>query len=120
MNLEFLITESFDDDIKCLLLAQQKSIKNTINSISESLLNGKSGFMENASMPCIFNLKEEDSSSLYLVAVGKDKKIVVAVDDDPIFDKLLLTLFRLVDNEKGNIIYKEVGEQLYKSLGVLK
>jgi hypothetical protein len=120
MNLEFLITEAFDHDIKCLLLAQQKRIKTTINSISGSLLNGKSRFIESASMPHIFNLKDGYDSSLYLVGVGEGKKIVVAVDDDPIFNRLLLTLFRLVDEEKGNVTYKEVGEQLYKSFGILK
>lgn len=45
--------------------------------------------------------------------------MVVAVDDDPIFDKVSLTLFRLVNNQNAEQVYKEVGENLYKSLGAL-
>ena len=120
MHLEFLITESFDKDMRSLLPGLQKRIKRTINSISGSLLNGKDKFTERASMPCLFNLKEGLSSSLYLVEVGEGKKMIVAVDDDPIFDKLSMTLFRLVDNEKGDGVYKEIGLRLYKSQGLLK
>jgi len=119
MDLEFLITASFDNDIKRLPEAQQKRIKNEINDVSGSLLNGRSSFMERASMPYIFHLKGGLDSSLYVVKVDEDKKMVVAVDDDPIFDKVSLTMYRLVDNDDAVQIYKEVGEQLYKSIGIL-
>ena len=119
MNLEFLITESFDNDIKRLPEAQQNRIKDEINHVSGSLLNGRSFFMEKASMPYIFNLKGGLDSSLYVVKVDEDKKMVVAVDDDPVFDKVSLTMYRLVDESDADQVYKEVGEQLYKSIGIL-
>jgi len=119
MNLEFLITEAFDNDIKKLPEAQQNKIKDEINHVSGSLLNGRSSFMEKASMPYIFSLKGGLDSSLYVVKVDEDKKMVVAVDDDPIFNKVSLTMYRLVDENDAEQIYKEVGEQLYKSIGVL-
>ncbi len=119
MNLEFLITEGFDNDIKKLPEAQQNRIKDEINYVSGSLLNGRSSFMEKASMPYIFNLKGGLDSSLYVVKVDEDKKMVVAVDDDPIFNKVSLTMYRLVDENDAEQIYKEAGEQLYKSIGVL-
>lgn len=119
MDLEFRITEPFDNDIKSLSEEQQSKIRNEINYVSRSLLNGKSVFMERASMPYIFNLKGGLDSSLYVVKVDDEKKMVVAVDDDPIFDKVSLTMFRLVDDEDAEKTYKEVGEQLYKSIGVL-
>lgn len=119
MNLEFLITESFDNDIKQLPAAQQNRIRNEINLVSGSLLNGRTCFMEKASIPYIFNLKGGLESSLYTVKVGDEKKMVVAVDDDPIFNKVSLTMFRLVNDDDAEKVYKEVGEQLYKSIGVL-
>jgi hypothetical protein len=45
--------------------------------------------------------------------------MIATVDDDPIFDKVSLTLFRLVNNKDAERVYKEVGEELYKSIGVL-
>lgn len=119
MKLEFLITEHFDKDIKELPKQQQSRIKKEINDVSGSLLNGKTSFMKKASMPYIFNLKGGLDSSLYLVQVDENKKMIAAVDDDPIFDKITLTMFRLVDESNADETYKEVGEQLYKSSGLL-
>jgi len=70
-------------------------------------------------MPYIFNLKGGLDSSLYLVKVDEDNRMIATVDDDPIFDKVSLTLFRLVNNKDAERVYKEVGEELYKSIGVL-
>jgi mRNA-degrading endonuclease RelE of RelBE toxin-antitoxin system len=119
MELEFNITESFDKDIKSLSTDRQDNIKDKINLVSGSLLNGKTAFMQNASMPYIFNLKGGLDSSLYLVKVDEDNRMIATVDDDPIFDKVSLTLFRLVNNKDAERVYKEVGEELYKSIGVL-
>ena len=119
MELEFNITQSFDDDIKGLSTDQQHKIKQDINFVSGSLLNGKAAFMEKASMPHLFNLKGGLDSSLYLVHVDEGKSMIVAVDDDPIFDKVSLTLFRLVEDKVADQVYKEVGEKLYKSIGIL-
>ena len=119
MELEFRITESFDEDMKCLSAGEQNKVKDEINFVSGSLLNGKTAFMQNASMPYIFNLKGGLDSSLYVVKVDEDKRVIAAVDDDPIFDKVSLTLFRLVDDKEATQAYKEVGQRLYKSLGVL-
>lgn len=45
--------------------------------------------------------------------------MAVAVDEDPVFDRVSLTMYRLVDESDADQVYKEVGEQLYKSIGVL-
>jgi hypothetical protein len=119
MELEFRITQSFDEDMKGLPSDEQNKVKEKINFVSGSLLNGKVAFMQKASMPYIFNLKGGLDSSLYLVKVDEDKRMIASVDDDPIFDKVSLTLFRLVGDKDAERIYKEVGERLYKSIGVL-
>lgn len=119
MKLEFLITESFDNDIKKLSAGRQSKIKSEINLVSDSLLNGRTSFMKRASMPYSFNLKGGLDSSLYVLRVDNEKRMVVAVDEDPIFDKISLTMFRLVNNDEAEKAYREIGEQLYKSMGML-
>ena len=119
MELEFRITQSFEQDMQNLSADQQNKLKDKINFVSGSLLNGKSAFMQEASMPHIFNLKGGLDSSLFLVRLNDEKRMIASVDDDPIFDKVSLTLFRLVDREDADKVYKEVGEQLYKSNGVM-
>jgi len=43
----------------------------------------------------------------------------MAVDEDPVFDKISLTFFRLIDKGKAEKVYKETGENIYKGLGIL-
>lgn len=119
MELEFDITQSFNQDIARLSSSQRENIEKQINIVSQSLLNGKTAFKENSSIPYIFNLKGGLDSSLFLIRVDADNRMVAAVDEDPIFDKISLTLFRLVNKDKAEIVYKEVGEEIYSKLGIL-
>ena len=119
MELEFDITQPFNEDISLLSSAQRENIGNQINVVSQSLLNGKTAFKENSSIPYIFNLKGGLDSSLFLIKVDPDHRVVAAIDEDPIFDKISLTLFRLVDKNKAENVYKEVGEEIYSKLGIL-
>lgn len=119
MELAFDITKPFEEDMAQLSSAQRENIGNKINLVSQSLLNGKTDFRENSSVPHIFNLKGGLESSLFLIKVDTDNRVIAAVDEDPIFDKVSLTLFRLVDKNKADHIYKEVGEEMYTRLGIL-
>ncbi len=119
MKIEFDITQNFSDDINHLTQDERDKITDQINLVSASLLNSKSAFLENASIPYIFNLKGGLESSLFLINAGNDKSIVAAVDEDPIFDKLSLTLFRVVDQANAPHVYKEVGENIYRKTGIL-
>lgn len=118
MQLEFDITQSFNEDLSHLSKNERNMIKDQINFVSSSLLNGKDAFFENASKPYLFNLKNGLESSLYVIKADS-KRIVAAVDEDPIFDKLSFTLFRIVDKESSEQAYKEIGETIYKELGIL-
>jgi hypothetical protein len=120
MDLEFDITQSFNDDMAHFPSVTREKIKKQINIISQSLLNGKTDFKENSSIPYIFNLKGGLDSSLFLIRIDQANRIIAAVDEDPIFDKISLTLFRVVNKEKADITYKEVGEDIYRKLGILK
>ena len=113
MELAFDITQSFSDDMAGLPPVQKEAISNQINLISKSLLNGQVEFKQNSSIPYIFNLKGGLDSSLYLIKADTDKRMVVSVDEDPVFDKITLTLFRLADRNTADEIYKEVGENIY-------
>lgn len=119
MELEFDITKSFNEDMSQLSSAQREQIGEQINVVSQSLLNGQTAFKENSSIPYIFNLKGGLDSSLFLIRADNDHRIVAAVDEDPIFDKISLTLFRIVDKDIAETVYKEVGEDIYKKLGIL-
>jgi len=112
--------EICSDAVSNLSSAQKEKIGEQINVVSQSLLNGKTAFKENSSIPYIFNLKGGLDSSLFLIRADRDYRIVAAVDEDPIFDKISLTLFRIVNKDTAEKIYREVGEDIYTKLGILE
>lgn len=119
MELEFDITQPFNEDINKLSNFEKEAVINQINSVSQSLLKGQTAFKENSYVPYIFSLKGGLDSSLFLIRVNQDKRVVAAVDEDPIFNKISLTLFRLIDKNQAEKVYKEVGKALYSKLGIL-
>ncbi len=119
MELEFDITQSFSDDMGTLSERERSVVADQINLVSKSLLNGQTEFKENSSIPYIFNLKDGLDSSLYVIKADEDHRMIVSVDEDPVFDKISLTLFRLVGKESAEDVYKEIGENIYKGSGIL-
>ena len=55
-------------------------------------------------------------SSLYVLKVSEKLSIILAVDEDPIFNQLIITLFRAVKYDKLNRAYQTVAESLYQEL----
>ncbi len=98
---------------------ERTKVQQQINNVSQSLLNGKTAFHENASIPYLFNLKDGMETSFFLIKTGTDTRMVAAIDEAPIFDKISLTLFRAVDKENANEAYRMIGESTYKQAGLL-
>ncbi|MCW3109389.1 MAG: hypothetical protein JWQ09_3895 [Segetibacter sp.] len=119
MQIEFDITKQFDEDIKNLTLDDREKVTEKINYISTSLLNGKTAFLENSFIPYLFKLKNGLESSLFLIKADENKRIVASVDEDPIFEKISLTLFRLVDQQDAEEAYKQIGKEIYTTAGIL-
>lgn len=120
MNIEVYYTTSFSEDLTRLSSTQKKVVEREIDTVSQSFLNGKTEFKANSSIPYIFNLKGGLDSSLYLIKVDPALRVIATVDEDPMFDKISLTLFRLVDKANAEDDYKQVGEEIYRKLNILE
>jgi hypothetical protein len=55
-------------------------------------------------------------SSLYTMQISPESRIILTVDEDPIFDQVILTLFRVANRDDFNKAYQVVVESLYKDL----
>jgi hypothetical protein len=55
-------------------------------------------------------------SSLYTMQISPESRIILAVDEDPIFGQVILTLFRVANRDDFNKAYQVVVESLYKDL----
>lgn len=55
-------------------------------------------------------------SSLYTLKVSQKLKVILAVDEDPIFGQVIFTLFRVVKQDDLDKAYKDIAEMLYQEL----
>ncbi|ERT05941.1 hypothetical protein M595_4074 [Lyngbya aestuarii BL J] len=63
-----------------------------------------------------FNLPHGSGSSLYSFIVNYRIRVVLTWDDDPIFERTLITLFRVVESQTIAEVYQQVGEQIYQPI----
>lgn len=55
-------------------------------------------------------------SSLYTLRVSQKLRVILAVDEDPIFGQVIFTLFRVVKHDDLDKAYKGVAESLYQEM----
>ncbi|MEH2175257.1 hypothetical protein [Nostoc sp.] len=55
-------------------------------------------------------------SSLYTLRVSQKLRVILTVDEDPIFGQVIFTLFRVVKHDDLDKAYKSVAESLYQGL----
>ena len=56
----------------------------------------------------------DGESSLYTLELPQGMRAILSVDEDPIFDQIIFTLFRVVNHDELEKAYKDVAESLYQ------
>ena len=56
------------------------------------------------------------TSSLYTLKISVKLRVILAVDEDPIFGQVIFTLFRVVKHDELDKAYQGVAESLYQEL----
>ena len=55
-------------------------------------------------------------SSLYTLKISHQIRVILSVDEDPIFDQMIFTLFRVVTYDELNKAYQSIAESLYQDI----
>jgi hypothetical protein len=61
------------------------------------------------------SLQDGFKPSLFIWQLQKDIRLIMTFESDPVFDSLLIYLFRCVRHEDAEKAYREVAEDLYQS-----
>lgn len=113
MKLVFDSTENFEKEIGYLDDNERLLIVNEINNYFSLLLSNPVKFYSNIEQPLQFKLVNNYDSSLYILPINDQLKLIFTVDEDPIFEQIIITLFRLVKNPDSIEVYQETGDLLY-------
>lgn len=54
--------------------------------------------------------------SLYILEVSQGLTVILTVDEDPIFEQIIFTLFRVVEQDDLDRAYQNVAKSLYQDL----
>jgi hypothetical protein len=102
-------TATFKADWQRFTPSAQRRIRRSISIFTSGDLSARSLYRPHA-----IKLKNGLTSSLYVLRVDSDIRIILAVDEDPLFNRVIITLFRVVTREKLESAFDSVAKLLYR------
>lgn len=114
MEIIFESTEEFEQDLKTYSEAEQSIILQQLHEYSSFLLTNKGDPERRLHQFYQFDLLGDYASSLYSFIVNYYLRVILTIDDDPLFNRTLITLFRVVDSQVSAQVYQEVGSSIYQ------
>ncbi|HIK06500.1 MAG TPA: hypothetical protein IGS40_17575 [Trichormus sp. M33_DOE_039] len=118
--MEILIesTQDFEQDLDKFSNKEKFKIIKKLNRYVELLSKNKKLLENQAFKLKEIKLSDDYDSSLYALIIDKDIRLIITIDDDPIFDTTVITLFRVVNTEDAAKAYTSVADSLYQDFSV--
>jgi hypothetical protein len=117
-NVDVLIesTSYFEKDLTKLSEDEKAEVVQKINDCASLFPSQKANvYRKLRRLPIALNLNGYESS-LYILRVSQKLRVILAVDEDPIFGQVIFTLFRAVKHDDLDKAYKSIAESLYQEL----
>lgn len=114
MDVTFEITAAFEKDLDALPKKERLRIINKINMYCSLLDGDRAGFFKHAHRPVVPVLHSQLRSSLYSLRVAREMRVLVTVDNDPLFGRILVTLLRVVRYKNLDKVYRRLAESIYQ------
>jgi hypothetical protein len=113
-------TEEFEGDLADFSQMQKADIIYEMNQVFQTLLKDPELLFKNLTLAQLRKIKlnHDYDSSLYSMKVQPEIRVILTIDDDPIFDRTLVTLFRVVKVEDALKAYNAVLEHLYQDFTI--
>ncbi len=116
MTLLFQSTEEFEQDLQQVDTPTRQRIVHCLNQVAQAFVEDKKAFARHARKPYRVKLGEGYDSSLYAIRVDFDLHAILTVDDDPLFDQVIITLIRVVNPADLKETYGLAAQALYQDL----
>ncbi|MFZ4660789.1 MAG: hypothetical protein ACOYNY_27505 [Caldilineaceae bacterium] len=116
MNLVFHSTATFEQELHAIDAALQERIVQRINEVAQAFLTDRQLFAQQARKPYNIPMHNGFDSSLYSIIVKPDLRVILTVDEDPLFDQAIVTLLRVVKRPALYNTYTAIAQALYQNL----
>ncbi|MEA5581513.1 hypothetical protein VB620_09190 [Nodularia harveyana UHCC-0300] len=111
-------TKDFEQDLEQFSNTEKFKIIKKLNRYVELLGIDTKLFYKNSTQLRNIRLNENYDSSIYSLRINQQIRIILTIDDDPIFDRTVITLFRAVKPEDAAKAYNSVAETIYQDFTV--
>lgn len=116
MELIYQSTKSFEKDLRTLGASDKNLVIKRVNELAMLYKANRKSFYSRTYRPVRIKLLYGYDSSLYSMRINQKLRLIFAVDEDPLFDQIIFTLFRIAKHP-GELkkIFSSVAESLYQS-----
>ncbi len=109
-------TRIFEQDLEKLSAEKKATTIQIINDCASLFHDQKSHpYRRLRPLPLLTGLNGYDSS-LYTLRVSQNLRVILTVDEDPIFKQTVFTLFRVVKRSDLGMSYNRIAESLYQEI----
>lgn len=116
MDLNFQITKSFDKDLKKFGKEDKEKITESINKYCSSLLQNGKIRGNKIYQPHNIKLIKGLDASLYVLRISRKIRVVLTIDEDPLFEQYIITLLRVVNADDAEKVYTSLSHSLYQPI----
>jgi hypothetical protein len=113
MELLFESTDKFEKDLNQFNDQEKSQIVEELNCRCATLKNGFKTFYKQVVRPLKIKLNNGFESSLYSLQVNREVRVILTVDDDPLFEQIIITLMRVVRHKDLKKTFRGIAESLY-------
>jgi len=115
MELVYNITKAFEKNLRRFSPKDKAKITSRINRLGEFYLEHPGSFHSSVYQPFNVSLLHGLDSSLFTLRVDHKIRVLLTIDEDPLFDQLLITLFRVIKHGELGKAYASIAESLYQA-----
>ena len=109
-------TKKFEDDLSVLKESEKVTTIQKINDYVSRFSTSKKSVDTELNHPANSSNLNGYESSLYALKISEKLGVILAIDEDPIFEQIIFTLFRAVKQDDLDQAYKRIAESLYQEL----
>ncbi|WP_071189142.1 hypothetical protein [Trichormus sp. NMC-1] len=111
-------TKDFEKDLEQFTDTEKFRIIKEMNLYFELLSSENNSFYQNSEQLRNIKLNHSYDSTIYSLKINEQQRIILTIDDDPIFGCILVTLFRIVNAEDAQKAYNAIAEFIYQDFTV--
>jgi len=113
MEVVFDVTDRFEKELSKCERSQQQRWKKAINRAAELFVSDRAGFFTRAKR---FRARVYGDlrSSLFVWRLSNDWRLLFTVEEDPLFDRIVITLLSLANHDTFYRSLERVAESLYE------